>query len=79
LESCISIEKAVEAKTERFRPRFVNLTNFKKQSPRDDKILKQNDRWVNIELENTKEEREAQMNTSRHGGMKKQLSPMHLF
>jgi hypothetical protein len=29
-ESCIDMEKAVQAQTERFRPRFVNLTNFKK-------------------------------------------------
>ena len=48
----------MEAKTERFRPRKINLTNFKKQQARDDTIYKIGDRWVNIQLDNTKEERE---------------------
>jgi hypothetical protein len=29
-ESCVNVEKVMEAKTERFKPRKINLTNFNK-------------------------------------------------
>ncbi len=49
----------LDAKTERFKPKHVNLVNFKKQPPRDDAMFKVGDRWINVQLENTKEERQA--------------------
>jgi len=74
-ESCIDVEKAVQAKTERFRPRFVNLTNFKKQPARDDKMFTTSDWKTNILLENTKEERELEIKAAR--SMRKQMTPLH--
>ncbi len=58
--SCVDVEKAIEAKTHRFKPRNINLTNMKKTKARDDSILKTDDRWINNQLENTKEERELE-------------------
>jgi hypothetical protein len=55
--SCINAEKAVDAKTYRFKPKQLNLTNMKATRARDDSILKTNDRWYNNQLENTRDER----------------------
>jgi hypothetical protein len=43
--SCVDVEKAIEAKTHRFKPRNINLTNMKKTKARDESILKTDDRW----------------------------------
>jgi hypothetical protein len=59
--SCINTEKAVDAKTYRFKPKQVNLTNMKATRARDESILKTDDRWYNNQLENTKEERKLEM------------------
>lgn len=59
--SCIDIERAIDAKTHRFKPKHVNLTNMKATKARDDSILKTDDRWYNNQLENTKEERQMEM------------------
>ncbi len=64
-ESCIDVDKSIMAKTERFRPRFVNLTNFKKQQSRDERMIKTSDWQSNILLENTKEERELEIRAAR--------------
>lgn len=61
VESCYDEEKVIDAKTTRFRPKFVNLTNFKGMTSRDDSMLKTIDMYYNIQLENTKEERESEM------------------
>jgi hypothetical protein len=45
--SCINIEKAIDAKTHRFKPKQINLTNFKMTRARDESILKTDDRWYN--------------------------------
>lgn len=58
--SCVDVEKAIDAKTTRFKPRHINLTNMKSTKARDESILKQDDRWYNNQLENTKEERELE-------------------
>ena len=58
--SCINIEKAIDAKTHRFKPKQINLTNFKLTRARDESMLKTDDRWYNTQLENTKEEREIE-------------------
>jgi len=70
-ESCINDQKVLEAKTDRFKPRHVSLVNFKKQPPRDDSMFKIGDRWMNVQLENTREEREKQ--SKKHKANKSQL------
>ena len=45
--SCVNIEKAVEARTIKTKPKHINLTNFKSVQARDESILKQTDRWFN--------------------------------
>jgi hypothetical protein len=77
LESCLDIDKSVQAKTERFRPRVVNLTNFRKQQPRDERMMKTSDWQTNILLENTKEERELEIKAAR--SMSKQMTPLHFY
>jgi hypothetical protein len=57
LVSCVDIEKVVEAKTFKLRPKQVNLTMMKSTRARDESILKTDDRWYNNQLENTKEAR----------------------
>ena len=53
--------KATEIKTQRNKPRSVALSNFNKQQARDDKLFRTNDAYANVELENTKEERELEI------------------
>ena len=57
----IDVEKAIQAKTNTFKPKPIVLTNFKTHRARDDSILRQDDRMHNIELDWTKEEREQEI------------------
>ena len=57
----IDVEKAIQAKTNTFKPKHIVLTNFKTHRARDDSILRQDDRMHNIELDWTKEEREQEI------------------
>lgn len=52
---------AVEAHTTKTKPKTIALTNFKKQQSRDDKLLRSTDGYANVELENTREERELEL------------------
>lgn len=61
LVSCVDIEKVVEAKTFKLRPKQVNLTMMKSTRARDESILKTDDRWYNNQLENTKEQRQMEI------------------
>lgn len=61
--SCLNVEKAVDAKTTRFKPKQPSLTNFKGTTARDDLLLTTDDRLHNIHLENTREEREIELST----------------
>ena len=53
--------KATEIKTQRNKPRSVALADFQKTQARDDKLLRTNDAYANVELENTKEQRELEI------------------
>ena len=59
--SCLDISKANSAYSVTLKPKPINLTNFKSTKARDDFILKQDDRWYNNQLENTKEERQLEL------------------
>lgn len=60
-EDCYDYTKAIEVKTTRTKPRHINFADFNKQVSRDDSLLKQTDGYANVLLENTKEERELQI------------------
>ena len=60
-EDSYDIMKAIEVKTQRMKPRSIILADFGKTSPRDDLLLKTSDAYVNVQLENTKEEREVEI------------------
>lgn len=60
--SCVDVVAAIDAKTIKTKPKHINLTNFKQTRARDESILKTDDRWQNNQLENTKDEREAELN-----------------
>lgn len=53
--------KATEIKTLRTKPRSIALADFSKQKSRDDKLLRTNDAYANVELENSREQRELQI------------------
>ena len=60
-EDSYDYAKAVEVKTTRTKPRSIALTNFDKQKSRDDMLLKTSDAYCNVILENSKEERELEI------------------
>ena len=60
-EDSFDYKKAIEAKTVRNKPKSINLTNFSKTRSRDENMYKTSDLLTNIELENTREEREAEI------------------
>ena len=64
-ESCLDDSKVCEAKSDRVGNRQSNFVNYKKQPPRDDAMFRVGDRWANVQLENTKEQREVQMKQQR--------------
>ena len=59
----IDHDKVVAAKTTKFRQKVVNLTDLKRQVPRGSTFsyLRSNDRLHNVELENTKDLREIEI------------------
>lgn len=60
-EDCYDYSKAIEVKTTRTKPRLIGLSNFGKQKARDDKLFKTTDAYQNVLLENTKDERELEI------------------
>ena len=60
-EDSYDIMKAIEVKTHRMKPRSIVLTDFKNTTARDEKLLKTSDAYVNVLLENTREEREIEI------------------
>lgn len=58
---CVNVDRAIDAKTTTTKPRQVNLTFMKTAAARDESMLKQDDRWENNHLENTKPERELEV------------------
>jgi len=63
--SCVDVSKAVDAKTTKLRPKYVNYSNFKTQRARDDSMLKESDRYDNLQLDHSKEQREFRVQASR--------------
>ena len=57
--SCLNFDAAVDTKTNKLKRRTINLSNFN-SVPRND-ILLQGERYRNVLLENSKEERESQV------------------
>ena len=57
--------KALEVATYGLKPKAINLTNIGKQKARDDIMLKTNDAFANVLLENTKQEREIEIQARR--------------
>ena len=45
----------------KMKPKTRVLTNFKRQTARDEAILNTTDMYKNVQLENTKEEREVEI------------------
>lgn len=60
-EDSYDYRNAVEAHTTKTKPKTVALANFKKQQSRDDKLLRSTDGYANVILENSKEERELEL------------------
>jgi|Transcript_23146 hypothetical protein len=60
-EDCYDYAKAMDVKTVKNKPRSVALANFGKQQARDDMLLKTSDAYANVLLENTKDERELEI------------------
>ena len=52
--SCINTDKVIESSIRKVKPREPTLTTFSKKLPRDDLLYVQDDRKVNIALENTR-------------------------
>ena len=59
--SCINYDNLVSANTIKVRPKNIALQNLSKQLPRDELLYRQDDRWCNVLLENTKEERAVEI------------------
>ena len=59
--SSVNYMKAMEASTVKLRPTRITYTNLDKQKARDQVLYRQDDRWSNVMLENSKEERETEM------------------
>lgn len=68
---------AIVAKTKILRPRVVSLSNLGKQSPRDDIMMRQTDAFRNIELDNTKEIRVADMKARKKN--RSSIPSSHIF
>ena len=54
-------ESAVKAINRNTKPKITHLTNFKKTTARDESILNTTDMYKNVQLENTKEDREVEI------------------
>jgi hypothetical protein len=59
--SIIDYKQVVEASTTRLRPGQISFANLGKQQSRDSIMYRQDDRWSNVILENTKEARESEL------------------
>jgi hypothetical protein len=57
--SVVDYQKAMDASTIKLKPTRINFTNLTKQISRDEMLYRQDDRWSNVVLDNTREEREA--------------------
>ena len=62
-------KRAMEARTRTTKPRILNLTDFDRQAPRDDMLMHTTDFLKNVLLENTREEREMEINNPIHSLM----------
>lgn len=64
----MNAEKAVEAKNKMTKPANFTLSNFKMQKARNDSILRTDDRYANLQLDLTRNERieEIKSRTSRN-------------
>lgn len=60
-EDSYDIMKATEIRTQKVKPRSIVLADFGKTSARDEMLLRTNDAYANVQLENTKEERELEL------------------
>ena len=60
-EDSYDYKSAVEAHTTKTRPKTLALTNFNKHQGRDDVILRSTDMYMNVLMENSKEEREVEL------------------
>lgn len=60
-EDCYDYGNAVTAKTRSIKPRTVALSNFTKQKSRDEMLLKTSDAYANVLLENSREDRELEI------------------
>jgi hypothetical protein len=56
--SVVDYQKAIDASTVKLKPTRINFTNLTKQISRDEMLYRQDDRWSNVVLDNTREERE---------------------
>ena len=53
--------KAIEMKTVKMKPRTIALSDFNRSKARDDIMMKTSDAFTNVLLENTREERELEI------------------
>ena len=54
-------KKAIMAKTQRLKPKVASCISFQKQRGRDELLLRQNESYANVLLENTKKERKVEI------------------
>lgn len=66
-------QNAIEAISKNTKPRMRNLTNFKMSTSRDDVMLQTTDFYKNIELENTREQREMEIEARKTSPLKNLL------
>ena len=60
----------MDMKTTRNKPRSIALSNFGKERSRDDLLLNTNDAYANVKLENTREERELEIEAKKESQKK---------
>lgn len=60
-------KNAMDAITAKMKPRTRMLTNINRQLPRDDLLLNTTDMFKNVQLENSKEEREVEIEARKTG------------
>lgn len=60
-EDSIDYKKAIEARTRTTKRRILSMAMFDKDLPRDDIMLQTTDMYKNVQLENTKAERELEL------------------
>ena len=60
-EDSYDIMKAIDMKTQKLKPRSIVLADFGRTTARDEKLLNITDGYVNVKLENTREDRELEI------------------